>query len=191
MRKAANAAGLEYRLSPFRAQRALSGPLELKIPTDTAPVAIVNAAVAVVFALSAREDGEIVHRAPGGSAPHENVTVWLKPFCDVNINENVAASPGAMVRLPGEPLRENPWLAPGGPTVTVVEPQTVPAHAVNIAVPGAIPKTAPLFVESFVIPLLLPESFVTVATVESEELQTTEDSCSVLSSLKVPIATSD
>ena len=34
--------------------------------------------------------------------------------------------------------------------VTVVEPQTVPAHAVKIAVPGAIPKTTPLFEESFI-----------------------------------------
>lgn len=151
---------------------------------------IVNAAVAEVFALSVKEDGEILHLAPGGSAPHDKVTTWLNPFCGVNIIENVAASPAAMVRLAGDPLSENPWLPPGGPTVTVVEPQTVPAHAVKIAVPGATPQTTPLFVESFVIPLLLPESFVTVATVVSEELQITEVSCSVLLSLNAPIATS-
>ena len=74
--------------------------------------------------------------------------------------------------------------------MTVVEPQIVPAHAVRITVPGATPETTPLFVESLVIPLLLPESLVTVATVLSEEVQIADASCTLLLSLKIPIVTS-
>lgn len=53
--------------------------LESSMPVEEPPVAIVNVAVALQFAESVMKDGEIVHRAPGGSAPQDNVTVWLKP----------------------------------------------------------------------------------------------------------------
>src|SRR5438309_5010947 len=115
-----------------------------------------------------------------GSGPQDNMKIWLNPVCGVTVIENLAVSPAAVVRLRGDPVSENLRLPPGAPMVMVVEPQIVPAQAVKIAVPGAIPKTTPLFVESFVMPLLLPESFDTVATVVSEELQITEAICSVL-----------
>ena len=69
-------------------------------------VAMVNTAVAVPPAVSASEDGEIVHRAPDGTEPHDNLTVWLNPFCEFNIIENVAVPPGSTVKLAGDPVNE-------------------------------------------------------------------------------------
>jgi hypothetical protein len=69
-------------------------------------VAMVSIAVAVPPAVSASEYGEIVHRAPGGTEPHDNLTVRLNPFCEFNIIENAAVPPGSTVRLAGDPLSE-------------------------------------------------------------------------------------
>src|SRR5579864_7412146 len=99
-------------------------------------------------------------------------------------------SPGAIVRLAGDPDKVKALLVPEETTVTVVEPQIAPAHALTVDVPAATPKTTPLLVESFVMPLLLPESLVTVATVVSEELQITDASDCVLLSLNVPVGVS-
>jgi hypothetical protein len=134
------------------------------------------------------EAGAIVHRVPGGVPAHDNVTLPLNPATGINSKEYVAVSPADTVRLPGDPKTAKPEVAPGGTTVTVVEPQTTPAHALTVDVPALTPKTTPLFVESFIVPLLLPESFVTVATAGLEEFQITEASDWVLLSLNMPIA---
>ena len=145
--------------------------------------------VAELLRLGVREDGVIAHRAPAGSPPHDNLTGRLNPFCAVRIKENVAVPPRTTVKVPGDPLNKKPCPAPGKTTVTVVEPQTDPAHAVIVAVPADTPRTTPLLVESLPTPLLLPEFFVIGATVSSEELQIAEARVCVLLSLKVPVAT--
>ena len=57
-------------------------------------------------------------------------------------------SPGAIVRLAGDPDKVKALLVPEETTVTVVEPQIAPAHALTVDVPPATPKTRPLLVES-------------------------------------------
>jgi len=184
-------AQIEAGAAPLRAQKLPRGlVLELNNAVDEAWVVIVTVVLALCAPLSVSWEGEIAHCAPGGSPPHDNVTLWLKPPRGISTKENVAVPPGATVRLPGDPNNAKPWPVPGEITVTVVEPQMAPAQALTVAVPGATPKTTPLLVESLVIPLLLPESFVTVATVLSEEFQITEARVCVLLSLNVPIATS-
>jgi len=174
--------GMDRELRLLGTQRLCRDVLELKVAAGEPVVVIVTAALAGLPWLGFGEEDEIVHRAPGGSPPQENVTGWLTPFCAVNVIENVAAPPAAMVILPGDPLNEKPWLPPGEVTVTVVDPQLVPAQAVTAAVPAATANTTPLLVESLPV-LLLAESLVMVATVESEELQITDASVCLLLSL--------
>jgi len=138
---------------------------------------------------SVSEGGEIVHTAPGGTPAQDKVTLfWLKPPCGISVNLNVAVPPAVTVTLPGDPNKAKPWPVPGETTFTVVEPQISPVQALTLEDPTATPKTTPLLVESFVMPLLLPESFVTVTTVLSEVLQIAVASVCVLLSLNVPVA---
>jgi len=155
---------------------------------DEDVVAIVIVATALFVPPSTNEDGEIVHCAPDGTPVLDKVTLWLNPPCGISVNLKIAVPPAATVTFPGDPSKAKPWLVPGEMTATVVEPQIDPVQALTVADPTATPKTTPLLVESFVMPLLLPESFVTVTTVVSEELQIAEASICVLLSPNVPVA---
>jgi len=176
------------RPAPLYAQNRPAGPgRDLNSADDEGVVAIVTVAAALFVPPSVSEGGEIVHSAPGGTPAQDKVTLWLKPPCGISVNLNMADPPAVTVTLPGDPNNAKPW-PPGETTVTVVEPQTSPVQALTVEDPTPTPKTTPLLVESFVMPLLLPESFVTVTTVLSEVLQIAEGSVCVLLSLNVPVA---
>jgi hypothetical protein len=176
--------------SPLCAQNLPAGRVpDVNRAADEAVVVTVTVAVGLFFPPGVSKEGEIVHRVPGGIPAQDNVIFWLKPPSGININENVAIPPALTVIFPGDPNKVKLWPVPGETTVTVVEPQISPAQALTVDDPTATPKRTPLLVESFVMPLLLPESFVTVTTVLSEELQIAEASVCVLLSLNVPTAT--
>jgi hypothetical protein len=118
------------------------------------------------------------------------LSVWLPVFVTVIVCAELATptTEAANFTLEGLTLA----VALPGPqadeTVTLVEPQISPVQAFKVADPTFTPKTTPLLVESFVMPLLLPESFVMVAMVLSEELQIADTKVCVLESLNVPVA---
>jgi len=78
----------------------------------------------------------------------------------------------------GPETGDKPVMLGGGSTVTVVEPQSEPVHALTVTEPVAAATALPRSLASFEI----------VAIVLSEEFQVTEARVCVLLSLNVPVA---
>jgi hypothetical protein len=131
----------------------------------------------------------VVVKSPDTPMPLK-LRVWLPVFVTVIVCDELETPTTEAENLTLEGLTLAVEMPPpqAGETATLVEPQISPVHAFKVADPRFTPKTTPLLVESFVMPLLLPESFVTVAMVLSEEPQIADTRVCVLESLNVPVA---
>ena len=104
----------------------------------------------------------------------------IDPSLKIPVAVNCCVVPFGIVVFAGVTIIDDSVGAVPEVTVAVVEPQTEPAQAVMVVVPGVIPKTAP--------PNVHP--FVTLATPAFELAQVTEFIICVRPPTKVPVATS-